>query len=134
MFIPGGEWFLPHFSVVRPEKITKKVRIVFDGSATYEGKSLNTESLPGPKLQSQIFDILVAFCKEIVAIVGDIIQMYHQLVLTPKNRAFHRFKVYKISRIIFGGCYCFFWCTWQIQAECHKNYYALAANAIKIET
>ena len=77
--------------MVRPEKISTNGRIVFDGSATYEGKRLNTESLPCPKLQSQIFDIHVPFRKETIAIVGDISQMYHQLVLTPKNRAFHKF-------------------------------------------
>ena len=47
---PECEWLLPHFPVVRPEKATTKVRIVFDGSAPFEGKSLNTEALTGPKL------------------------------------------------------------------------------------
>ena len=37
---PPSEWFLPHFPVVRPEKATKKVRVVFDGSAQQNGKSL----------------------------------------------------------------------------------------------
>ena len=47
---PPSEWFLPHFPVIRPEKATTKVRVVFDGSAQQNGKSLNSESLPGPKL------------------------------------------------------------------------------------
>ena len=34
-------WYLPHFPVVRPDKSTTKVRIVFDGAARYDGKSLN---------------------------------------------------------------------------------------------
>ena len=50
---PSSEWFLPHFPVVRPEKAIIKVRIVFDGSDQQNGKSLNSESLPGPKLQSK---------------------------------------------------------------------------------
>ena len=41
---PECQWFLAHFPVVRPEKATTKVRIVFDGSAPFEGKSLNTSS------------------------------------------------------------------------------------------
>jgi hypothetical protein len=73
---PQQEWLLPHFSVVRPERASTKVRIVFDGSAPYEGKSLNTEALPGSKLQSNAFDILVKFRKETVALAGDISQMY----------------------------------------------------------
>lgn len=35
-------------------------------------------TLPGPKLQSNIFDILVRFRKELVALAGDVSQMYHQ--------------------------------------------------------
>ena len=69
---PECEWLLPHFPVVRPDKSTTKVRIVFDASATCKGKSLNTESLPGPKLQSDIVDILVKFRKDPVALVGDV--------------------------------------------------------------
>lgn len=88
---PECEWLLPHFPVVRPEKATTKLRIVFDGSAPFEGKSLNTEALTGPKLQSDVFDILVKFRKELVAVVGDISQMYHQLVLRPEDRPLHRF-------------------------------------------
>ena len=88
---PECQWLLPHFPVVRPEKATSKVRIVFDGSAPFEGKSLNTEALTGPKLQSDIFDILVKFRKEWVALVGDISQMYHQLVLFPEDQPMHRF-------------------------------------------
>ena len=34
-------WYLPHFPVVWPDKSTTKVRIVFDGAARYDGKSLN---------------------------------------------------------------------------------------------
>ena len=83
---PPSECFLPHFPVVRPEKATTKVRIVFDGSAQQEGKSLNSESLPGPKLQSDIVDVLVKFRKEPVALAGDVGQMYHQILLRPEDR------------------------------------------------
>ena len=40
-------------------------------------ESLNSESLPGNKLQSDIVDILVKFRKELVALAGDVSQMYH---------------------------------------------------------
>lgn len=58
---PDSEWFLLHFPVVRPNRATTKVRIVFDVSAKHNEKSLNTEAPPGPKLQSNIFDILLRF-------------------------------------------------------------------------
>ena len=88
---PECQWLLPHFPIVRPEKATSKVRIVFDSSAPFEGKSLNTEVLTEPKLQSDVFDILVKFRKEWVALFEDISQMYHQLVLLPEDRPMHHF-------------------------------------------
>ena len=141
---PQQEWLLPHFSVIRPERASTKVRIVFDGSAPYEAKSLNTEALPEPKLQSNVFDILVKFRKETVALAGDISQMYHQLVLREEDRPLHRFlwrnldpskgpEVYKFLRFVFGGCYCPFCAqyTWQKHAQDHKEEYPLAANAVE---
>ena len=138
------EWLLPHFPVIRPDRATTKVRIVFDASATYQGRSLNTETLPGPKLQSNIFDILVRFRKELVALAGDVSQMYHQLVLQPVDRPFHRFlwrdldprrepETYEFQRFVFGGCYCPFCAqyVWQQHARDHKDQYPLAAEAVE---
>ena len=137
---PECQWLLPHFPVVQPEKATSKVRIVFDGSAPFEGKSLNTEALTGPKLQSDIFDILVKLRKEWVALVGDISQMYYQLVLLPEDQPMHHFlwrnmqinkepEVYKFLRFMFGGCYSSFCAqfTCQRHAEIHQDTYPLAA-------
>ena len=120
---------------------TTKVRIV-DGSAPFE--SLNTEALTGPKLQSDVFDILVKFRKESVALIGDMSQMYHQLVSRKEDRPLHRFlwreidlhkepDVYEFLRFVFGGCYCPFCAqfTWQKHAELHQEKYPLATNAIK---
>ena len=63
--------------------------MVFDASAKQNEKGLNTEALLGPKLQSNIFDILVRFQKELEVLVGDVSQMYHQLVLKLEDRPFH---------------------------------------------
>ena len=49
------------------------------------------EALLGPKLQENMFSIPVRFWKELVALVGDISQMYHQLALTLEDRPLHRF-------------------------------------------
>ena len=54
-------------------------------------EEVNTETLPGPKSQSNLFEILVRLMKELVALAGDVSQMYHQLVLQPVDRPFHRF-------------------------------------------
>ena len=105
---------------------------MFDGSAPLEGKSLDTEALTGPKLQSDVSDILVKFRKETVAMAVDISQMYHKLVLREEDRPLHRFlwremdlrkepEVYEFLRFILGGCYCPFCAqfTWQKHSELH---------------
>ena len=51
---------------------------------------MNSESLPGPKLQSDIVDVLVKFRKEPVALAGDVSQMYHQILLRPEDRTLHK--------------------------------------------
>lgn len=108
-----SEWLLPHFPDLRPERPTTKTRIVFDASAEFQGKSLNSEALPGPKLQTDKFSILVWFVKELVAFVGDVSQMYHQHALTPEDRKLRRFlwrdldqieepDVWEFLRYVFG--------------------------------
>ena len=43
----------PHHAVHHPRK-PGKIRVVFDCSAEFEGKSINKELLPGPDLTNQI--------------------------------------------------------------------------------
>ena len=57
---PDQLWFLPHFPVLRHEKSTTKTRIVFDASAKFNGISLNDIVLQGPKLQNDLFTVLIA--------------------------------------------------------------------------
>ena len=95
---PTTEWLLPHFPVVRADRTTTKTRIVFDASAKFRGKSLNSEALPGPKLQADMFSIQVGFRKELVALVGDVSEMYHQLVLTLADTPLHIFLCRNLDR------------------------------------
>ena len=61
-------------------------------------------------------------------------QSLSQISLAALLQSDERIPGVQVFNNYFGGCYCSFWYTWQIQAECHKNYYPLAANAVKIET
>ena len=55
----GPSRYLPLFPVVREDRETTKVRIVYNSAARNREISLNHTMLPGPKLQQDIFDVLV---------------------------------------------------------------------------
>ena len=106
-------WYLPHFAIVRPEKTTTKTRVVFDASAKFNGLSLNDVICQGPKLQRDIFDVLIRFRRFPVALVCDIAEMYLRIGISPSSRPFHRFlwrdidqsrppDVYQFNSLVFG--------------------------------
>ena len=88
--IPPEIWHLPHFPVIGMEKSTTKVRIVFDCSAKTDGVSLNDIIDPGPKLQRELFDVLLRFRRNTVALACDIKEMYLQVEIEEKDRPFFR--------------------------------------------
>ena len=104
-------WYLPHFAIVRPQKTTTKVRIVFDAAANCGGLSLNDAIFPGPKLQRDLF-VLMRFRKSPVAIGCDVTEMYLQIALAPEDRPYHRFswhhnaqsevRYYEFNCLVFG--------------------------------
>ena len=85
---PG--WYLPHFPVIREDRETTKVRIVFDSAARCKETSLNDEMLTGPKLQQDVLKIRLRFRRKPVALVADIKEMFSQVVLAEKDRKYHR--------------------------------------------
>jgi len=109
----GPSWYLPHFPVIREDRETTKVRIVFDSAAKCNGKSLNDAMLTGPKLQRDVLEILLRFRQKPVALVADIKEMFSQVVLAEKDRRYHRLlwrdldvtksvEVYEAVRLVFG--------------------------------
>ena len=140
-------WYLPHFPVVREDKETTKVRIVFDSAAKCRGVSLNDQMDAGPKLQRDIFDILVKFRHGLVALMGDIKEMFSQVLLEPKDRAFHRIlwrgfdmsapiEVYESTRVTFGDKASPFLAQYILQKHAEENQaeFTLAAQAILAST
>lgn len=139
-------WYLPHFPIVKMNRDTTKVRIVFDASAKDKGVSLNDVIEPGPKLQNGLFEILLRFRKFPVALVCDIEEMYLQIHLAQADRPFFRFlwrgdlskppEVYEFTRVVFGvNCSPFLaqYIT-QEHAKKLKEELPLAAEAVSIST
>ena len=88
---PPEIWYLPHFPIVKMSKSTTKVRIVFDCSARCNGVSLNDVIRAGPKLQRELFDVLIHFCHNRVALDCDIQEMYLQIEIEAEDQPLFKF-------------------------------------------
>ena len=86
----GPSCCFPDFSVIREDRETTKVRIVFDSAVRCKGVSLNGVMLTGPKLQRDVLEILLPVRPGPVALVADIKEMFSQVVLAEKDRKYHR--------------------------------------------
>ena len=86
----GKTWFIPHHSVYHPHK-PRKIRVVFDCSAKYKGKSLNDLLLKGLDLTNSLLGVLTRFRQEHVAVMADIEAMFHQVKVPDTDCSFLRF-------------------------------------------
>ena len=110
---PVKPYYIPHHAVFRPDSATTPVRIVFDASAkSLSGKSLNDILHIGPKLQVDIFSLLLNFRLFPVALIGDLSKMYLQIYVREEDRKFQRMlwrfskeqpiQEYELNRVVFG--------------------------------
>jgi len=85
--------YLPHHAVVRQDKETTKVRIVYDGSAKSRDDplSLNDYLQTGPNLIPKLFDILLKFRWNHIALTADIEKAFLMISIHPSDRDTIRF-------------------------------------------
>ena len=113
---PGSVHYLPHRAVVREDKETTKVRIVFDASAKLRNEpSLNDCLYSGPCLLPAIYDILLRFRLGKIGLVSDIQQAFLNIEVAEEHRDLLRFLWFKnidsddpkivvlrFARVVFG--------------------------------
>jgi len=90
---PGQVHYLPHHGVVRDDKNTTKLRIVYDASSSSSPKtpSLNDCLYKGPQLNPLLYEVLMLFRTFPVALTSDIEKAFHQISVTPSERDYLRF-------------------------------------------
>ena len=64
---------------------------MLDASARYNGSALNDVIYQGPKLQNDLFNVLLQFRRYPVALICDIAEMYLRVKLHRKDRSYHHF-------------------------------------------
>ena len=107
--------YLPHHPVIREDKLTTKVRVVYDASAKTSGPSLNECLYAGPKFDQHILDILLRFRLHKTALAADIEKAFLMVSVTPGDRDVMRFLwvddiekklpeilILRFTRVVFG--------------------------------
>lgn len=105
--------YLPHHAVIRNDKTTTKVRIVFDASMKgTNGVSLNDDLMVGPTLQPPLRHIIMRWRLHPISLCADVIKMYRQVKISPAHADFHRvvwrdesaseIEEYRLLRVTFG--------------------------------
>ncbi|XP_045490597.1 uncharacterized protein LOC123690703 [Pieris rapae] len=83
--------YLPHHAVVRADKSTTKIRVVFDASCRDQnGVSLNSDLMVGPSLQPDLRHIVLRWRLHPICLVADIIKMYRQVKVTREDVDYQR--------------------------------------------
>ncbi|UYV75388.1 hypothetical protein LAZ67_13000092 [Cordylochernes scorpioides] len=84
-------FYLPHHPIIKEKSSTTKLRFVFNASSkTTTGYSLNDILHTGPKLQKDIFPLLLRFRSHPIAISADITKMYRQILVHPEDTPYQR--------------------------------------------
>lgn len=113
--VNGEIHYIPHHAVVREDKLTTKLRIVYDASAKSSGPSLNDCLYTGPKFTQNIMDIIIRFRVHKVALAADIEKAFLMVSVAECDRDALRFLwiddvnkddrsvvVMRFSRVMFG--------------------------------
>ncbi|GFR24658.1 transposable element Tcb2 transposase [Trichonephila clavata] len=105
---------MPHQAVIRPEKETSRVRIVFDASSKGKNsKSLNDLLFSGPNIIPELLYIILKFRKYEIAFCGDIEKAFLNISIAQEDSKYLKFlwfdlkgsedfKVMNMQRLPFG--------------------------------
>lgn len=85
---PSMTFYIAHYGSRYPKK---KLRLVFNCSQEYNGKSPIKNLLQGPLLTNNLAGVLLRFRQEPIVVTCDIMGMFHQVHVNPEHRALLHF-------------------------------------------
>ena len=112
----GRVHYLPHRAVIRNDKETSKIRVVYDASSQVKNEAFLNDPLESdPCLLPLLFDILLRFTTEKIGLISDIKQAFLQIEISPEHRDYLRVLWYddvcksnpeliilRFARVLFG--------------------------------
>lgn len=87
----GKVHYLPHHAVIRSDKSTTKLRVVYDASAKSSEPSLNDCLYSNPVLTQNIVEIMLRFRTHRIALTGDIEKAFLMVRVAESDRDSLRF-------------------------------------------
>ncbi|XP_031632795.1 uncharacterized protein LOC116346734, partial [Contarinia nasturtii] len=105
-------YYLPHHAVFK-DSTTTKLRVVFDASRkTSSGLSLNDCMMAGPRIQDELYNIMLRFRSYEIAFTADVAKMYRQILVAEEQQNYQRIlwrknkseniKEYKLTTVTYG--------------------------------
>lgn len=138
--------YLPHHAVIREDKETTKVRIVFNASSKGDNNmSLNDDLLVGPKLQQDLRHILMRWRNHKICLIADIVKMYRMVCVADEDTDYQRIvwrftseepiQHFKLLRLTFGTACAPYLAVKSLQklADLEGEKYPLAAKITKCD-
>ncbi|GFV75187.1 integrase catalytic domain-containing protein [Trichonephila clavipes] len=143
---PPTHYYIPHHGVLRPEKLTTKLRIVFNGSSpTTTGISLNDILLKG-EVKEDVFETISRFRRHKFPFTTDIQKMYRQILINPDQQDLQRIiwkhgldaeiLMYRLKTVTYGLSNAPFFAirTLQQLAKDEKSRFPLASETLLYDT
>ena len=138
--------YLPHHAVVRRDKLTTKVRVVYDASCKgANGVSLNDTLMVGPTLQADLRHIVMRWRQHPICLAADIIKMYRQVKVAQSDADFQRIvwredpdqeiEDFRLLTVTFGTSCAPYLAVKSLQqvSSDEGNMYPLAAERVKLD-
>ncbi|GFS80422.1 integrase catalytic domain-containing protein [Trichonephila clavipes] len=105
-------YYLPHHAVLR-DSSTTKLKVVFDASAkSTSGYSLNDILMVGPRVQRDVYPILLSFRTFQIAVCADLEKMFRQIRISSEDTNWQRIlwrdnpketvKEYRLTTVTYG--------------------------------
>ncbi|GFU63121.1 uncharacterized protein TNCV_4162911 [Trichonephila clavipes] len=77
--------YMPHYGILRPEKSTTKLRVVFNATnPSSNGLSLNSIQYNGGRVQNDLFTVMIKFGEHPYAFTANV-KMMHRMILIHES-------------------------------------------------